>query len=454
MCGIGGFIGEGARAMACGIMAEIRHRGPDGMGLWEDGGVCLGHARLALSGDAAQPFASGSGVLAYNGEVYNHADFAPGDSDTRALARILEKGIEGFIEAAPAIDGEYAFAWHDGRRLVLARDPLGIKPLYYGRNGRGLGFASERKALARIGIVDIRSLRPGHFLVGGEERPAVGLPPPEPAFEGEEEAVEALDRALSRSVGRRRHADAAVAFSGGVDGAIVGAMSGLPLCTVGLRDSHDVRAARNAAKLMGAGGRHAVYEYGERELAEALPRVVRAVESTDPLAVSIALPLFILAERARRDGYRVLLSGQGADELFGGYARHEAAAREGRLAEALARDLGRIAEANLERDDAATMAHGVELRVPFLSRDVVGAALRTGPELKVRSDGKGYIRKYILRKMSEKYLPREIAYAPKKAIQYGTGTQKTLARLAPEKGFRGIQGYLQSLCGDLPWPSA
>jgi len=133
--------------------------------------------------------------------------------------------------------------------------------------------------------------------------------------------------------------------------------------------------------------------------------VLYAVESADPVKVSIALPLFILAEKARRDGYRVLLSGQGADELFGGYARHEAAAKEGRLAEALEHDLDHIAEVNLERDDAATMAHGVELRVPYLGLGVVRAAQKMDTPLKVHFDGKDYIRKYVLRKMSREVSP-------------------------------------------------
>ncbi len=117
---------------------------------------------------------------------------------------------------------------------------------------------------------------------------------------------------------------------------------------------------------------------------------------------------------------------------------------EGRLPEALDHDLRHIAEVNLERDDAATMAHGVELRVPFLDMRVVAASRRMGPSLKVRRNGKDYIRKYVLRKVAEKYLPREVAHAPKKAIQYGTGVQKTLERLAKSRR-QATAGYLESL---------
>ena len=176
------------------------------------------------------------------------------------------------------------------------------------------------------------------------------------------------------------------------------------------------------------------------------------MESADPMKVSIALPLFILAREARRHGYKVLLSGQGADELFGGYARYEAAG--GGLPGMLEHDLRHLAQNNLERDDAATMAHGMELRVPYLDLGVVGVARRTVPSLKVYFDGKNYIRKYVLRKMSEKYLPHEVAYAPKKALQYGTGVQRTIERLALKRNFKGINGYLQSLYEDKTWPLA
>jgi asparagine synthase (glutamine-hydrolysing) len=261
----------------------------------------------------------------------------------------------------------------------------------------------------------------------------------------EEDAARVLDDSLAAAVSARVHRKGAITFSGGVDSALIGAMApDTPLLTVGMADSHDVKAARQAAKLMEAEGRHIVYEITEKDVEEALAGTVYAVESANMLKVSIALPLYLLAQHARRDGYKVLLSGQGADELFAGYARYEAAFREERLTDELDHDLRHIAEVNLERDDAATMAHGVELRVPFLDMRVVAASRRMGADLKVRPNGKDYIRKYILRKVAEKYLPREVSSAPKKAIQYGTGVQKTLERLAKSKGCTPA-GHLESI---------
>jgi asparagine synthase (glutamine-hydrolysing) len=444
MCGIAGYVGADAGFLTREMIDTLKHRGPDGSSVWDHGDISLGHAHLKITGDMGQPAIDNDKAVAYNGEIYNFGEFLPGTSDTRALVDvILKDGTDSFLKAAPSIDGEYAFAYYNGSKLLLARDPVGIRPLFYGRSDGGFGFASEKKALIRAGINDIKALAPGNIYYDGAEHRVIKLPPCEPNIKNEAEAVQALNSALNKAVTRRAHRDAAIAFSGGVDCSVIGAMSGLPLYTVGMKGSYDIKAAKKAASCMGAEKRHIVYEFDEKDVEETLPDVVYAVESADPMKVSIALPLFILAREARTSGYKVLLSGQGADELFGGYARYETAGDM--LAEMLQHDLGRIAEVNLERDDAATMAHGVELRVPYLDLGVIAVAQQTDPSLKVYFNGKDYIRKYVLRKMSEKYLPPEVSYAPKKAIQYGTSTQKAIQKLAAKKNFKGINDYLQSL---------
>lgn len=446
MCGIAGFVGENARDKTGRMVDTLKHRGPDGMNIWDHGTVCMGHTHLKVTGDAVQPVVSGDRAVVYNGEIYNFQQFLPGTSDTMALAdTILKNGVDSFLQAAPSIDGEYAFAYYDGSKLMLTRDPAGIRPLYYGKSADGFGFASEKKALMRAGIEDIRALTPGCVYVDGKEQKAIGLPPCRGDISNLAEAVRLLDDALREAIRLRVHKNAAVAFSGGVDCALVGALSGLPLCTVGLSGSYDIKAAKKAASLMGAESRHLVYEVSEKDVAEALPQVIYAVESADPLKVSIALPIFLLAREARKSGFKVLLSGQGADELFGGYARYVEGARASKLNEMLQHDLSHIAEVNLERDDAAAMAHGVEMRVPYLDLGVIGVSQRIDPSLKVYFDGKDYIRKYVLRILSEKYLPPEISSAPKKAIQYGTSIQKMLEKLSKSKGFKGTGDYFHSL---------
>ena len=451
MCGIAGYVGADAEFLTRNMVNTLKHRGPDGSRVWGHGNVSLGHAHLKVTGDLDQPVIDNNNAIVYNGEIYNFGEFLPGTSDTRALVDvILKDGMESFLKAAPSIDGEYAFAYYNGSKLLLARDPVGIRPLFYGSSDIGFGFASEKKALMEAGIKEIKALAPGHIYYDGAEHKAIELPPYDPFIKNEAEAVRALDAAMGKAVAARAHKDAAVAFSGGVDCSVIGAMSGLPLYTVGMKESYDIKAAKKAASLMGAEKRHIVYEFGERDVEETLPEVIHSIESPDLMKVSIALPIFILAREARRSGYKVLLSGQGADELFGGYARYETAGEE--LPEMLQRDLRQIAEVNLERDDAAVMAHGVELRVPYLDLGVITVAQRTDPSLKVYFNGKDYIRKYVLRKMSEKYLPPEVSYVPKKAIQYGTSAQKAIQKLAAKKNFKDINDYLQSLYEDITWP--
>lgn len=436
-------------------MELIRHRGPDGAAIWTgkalyndnitDAAVC--HSHLRVTGGMTQPVPINDGALSYNGEIYNFRDFAPGDSDTLALASIIrDTGIEGFIRLAPLINGDYAFAVAGKSGIMLARDPVGIKPLYYGESADGFGFASEPKALKAAGINNIFRLPPGHVYNNGRIIDTIALPAYMPEIMDEIVASAKLEEALSGAVAIRTHKNAAVAFSGGLDCSLVAAMAGeTPLYTVGLKDSYDVKAAKHAAKLMGAKNHH-VYEMAEKDVEAALPEVIYALESADPMKVSIGTPTWLLAREARRSGFKVLLSGQGADELFGGYARYEEASRKGTLADSLQHDLRSIAEVNLERDDAVTMAHGVEMRVPYLDMRVIGVSQRIDTSLKVRYDGKDYIRKYILRKMADKYLPHEVAYAAKKAIQYGTGVGRTLERLSRDNGYKNdLTGYLNSL---------
>ncbi|MDY0130946.1 MAG: asparagine synthase-related protein, partial [Methanosarcina vacuolata] len=191
------------------------------------------------------------------------------------------------------------------------------------------------------------------------------------------------------------------------------------------------------------------------EIKAAIPDVIYSTESTDPMKIAIGLPLYFVAKTAKEDGKRVLLTGQGADELFGGYSRHEGFLEQGPevLDRAIYSDLKNISTINLERDDMVTMANSVELRVPFLDKEVIKTGLAISPELKVLKRDSLYIRKYILRKAADSLLPSELLWKEKKAIQYGTGVQKILDRLAREAGFSKKEGnhiekYLKQVAED------
>ncbi len=448
MCGIAGAAGKDSEASVKKMLEAIKHRGPDGSGTYSIGDITLGNVLLKITGDAQQPLTDG-GALTYNGESYNFRQIAENlsittDSDSEALfALIGAKGIETVIQE---LDGDYAFAYTGDGKLHLARDRVGVKPLYYG-TGAGFAFASEKKALYAIGMNEIRTLKPGYMLTfsAGKitEKRVTGFSAGEPITD-ENIASKALYEAIGRAVEKRRYTPCALAFSGGLDSSIIAALCpDVELYSVGMEGSHDIMQTKRAAKLLGLSDKLHLHELTMDEVESALPDVIRAVESGDPLKVSIAMPLFFASRDAHNDGIRVMFSGQGADELFAGYKRYESM-NPAELELALRKDLDNIAENNLERDDAVTMANAVEHRVPYLDREVVELTLRIAPELKIHNG----IRKYILRLAAKKLLSDELVFKEKKAAQYSSGIYSALVKLARKNGFMGERAlgrYLEEL---------
>ncbi len=449
MCGIAGAAGKDSEALVKRMLEAIRHRGPDGSGIFSIGDITLGNVLLKITGSMPQPVHNHGG-LTYNGEIYNFREISEKlhmitDSDSEALfALIGAKGMESSIQE---LDGDYAFAYAGNSKLHLARDSAGVKPLFYAKNGELFAFASEKKALYAIEMNEIRSLKPGHMLIFSAEKitekRVMGFNAGEPVCD-ETIASKALCEAIQRAVEKRRYTPCAVAFSGGLDSSLIAALCpDAELYSVGMAGSHDISQTEKAAKLLGLSDKLHLHELTTDEVESALPAVIRAVESNDPLKVSIAVPLFFASGDARNGGIRVMLSGQGADELFAGYKRYESM-NPAELELALRKDLDNISENNLERDDAVTMANGVEIRVPYLDREVVELALRTAPELKIHNG----IRKYILRQAAKKFLPDELVFKEKKAAQYSSGVHSALVKLARKNGFTGERAlgrYLEKL---------
>lgn len=449
MCGIAGAAGKGSEILVKKMLDAIKHRGPDGEGIYSAGDITLGNVLLRITGSRSQPV-SNHGALTYNGEIYNFRKIAERsntktDSDTEVLFNLIES--EGVEPALKELDGDYAFAFTSDGIIRLARDPAGVKPLFYGSSGSLFAFASERKSLSAIEMKKIIALRPGHMLtyMNGMliEKKVTGFSRGKRITE-ENIASDLLFGAIVCSVKKRTYSPCAVAFSGGLDSSLIGALCpGAELYSVGMAGSHDIMQTGNAARILGLESKLHLHELTIDEVDAALPHVIRAIESADPMQVSIALPLFFASRDARMDGIRVMLSGQGADELFAGYKRYESMEPD-ELEKALQRDFENIAQNNLERDDAVTMANSVELRVPYLDREVVELAFRTAPGLKIHSG----IRKYILRKASAKVLPEELAMKEKKAAQFSSGIYSAIEKLGKMNGFKGerIAGrYLASI---------
>ncbi len=437
MCGIAGAAGKGSEELVKKMLQAIKHRGPDGSGTYSMGDITLGNVLLKITGDRCQPLSNG-GALTYNGEIYNFKEIAEKlhvttDSDSEALFHLLEAKS---VDAVPRLDGDYAFAYIRDGKLHLVRDTAGVKPLFYAKNGELFAFASEKKALAAIAMNEIHALKPGHMLTYSAgnfiEKKVTGFATGE-RITDENIASLALFNAIECAVKKRQYKPCAVAFSGGLDSSLIAALCPeAELYAVGMEGSHDIQHTKKAAKLLGLSDKLHAHELTADEVEAAIPDVIKAIVSSDPLKVSVALPLFFASKAAHGDGIRVMLSGQGADELFAGYKRYESLnAHE--LESALRKDLENIAENNLERDDAASMANAVELRVPFLDKEVVELALRTAPELKIHNG----MRKYILRLAARKILPDELLFKAKKAAQYSSGIYSALLKLAKKNGYRG-----------------
>jgi asparagine synthase (glutamine-hydrolysing) len=549
MCGIGGIYAPRGAAAHTGLLHDmaltLAHRGPDDSAVFVDRAVGLAHTRLSIIDIAGghQPLANEDETvwITYNGEIYNYRELVDAlegarhrfrtRSDTEVVVHLYEDVGDGCVER---LNGIFAFALWDSRRqrLVLARDPFGVKPLYYAQTSAGLVFASELKALLssvvrsvdptalrsflsygyvpspRTLLQGVRKLPPGHLLsVDGDGirlTRYADAPPPEPWRISEADAIELVQHEFAAAVARQMVSDAPIGafLSGGVDsGAVVGAMaehSGrVRTYSVGFAeggDANELDDARETARRF-ATEHHEIVVSAE-EYASVLPDAIWHLD--EPLSTSSALPLFFLARLAGRD-VKVALSGQGADEHLAGYTRYLgeryrrlwadlpsparwvaagvieglprlgalerglrslAIADEGarfhqihaRLPDPLANQLLRpevraaleeapgavleqwlppaqpgvsslarlqyvdkrtsLADDLLHYGDRMTMAHGVEMRVPFLDLQLSAVLERLPPELVLR----GLSGKYLWKKAARRWLPASVVQRRKRGF--------------------------------------
>ncbi len=462
MCGITG--GWGERPSSA-LVEETRrrmrllgHRGPDGDGLEVMGAGVLGHTRLAIMDPAHgdQPHLGGNGergpALVANGEIYNHEGLRErlagrrfsSLSDTEVALHLLDAEGAGAVDE---LDGMFALAHGTADELLLARDPLGIKPLYLARTpAGGVRFASEMKALQDAGSA-LEELPPGSVWSSehGLHR-YYRVPDVAPTISDPEEAAWEVRRTLERAVTKRLMSDVPLGafLSGGLDSSAIAALAAremgeLHTFSVGVEGSPDLEAARLVARHLGT--HHHERVFGRAEVAATLERLVFALESFDRDLVRSAVPTYFTAGLAARH-VKVVLTGEGADELFGGY-RYVRALTGRALASELRRSLEGMHNLNLQRVDRLTMAHGLEARVPFLDRALVALAQRIAPELKVARRGGRRVEKWVLRKAVEDLLPAEVVWRDKAQFDEGSGTTGVLAALtadaAPPRAQLGVR---------------
>ncbi|MGQ9549110.1 MAG: asparagine synthase B [Roseiflexus sp.] len=443
MCGIAGAYRVTDTARIEQMLARLTHRGPDGQGVVVTDTGVLGHTRLAIIDleGGRQPMEHAGAVICFNGEIYNYRSLRnrylrdqtlETDSDTEVLVRLYRTLGPGFVNL---LEGMFAFAILDGNDLFLARDPIGIKPLYLAQHDHTLLFASEIKALAPYAD-QVTTFPPGtwyHSRLGSHTyyEFAQGWPR-NGIFETAEQAQTAIRAVLRSAVHKRLLADVPVgiSLSGGLDSSIIALLARAELdyvetFAVGMEGSEDLEAARHMAEYLGT--RHYEYVYTLAEMEAVLPEVIYHLESADPALVRSAVPNYFLA-RLASERVKVILTGEGADELYAGYDYMRALTTPEDLHHEMEIAIRELHRTNLQRADRMFMAFGVEGRVPFLDIESIALALSLPPEWKLAAPGEST--KMLLRQAFANDLPDSIVQRPKQKFSAGAGSMYELAKVA------------------------
>jgi asparagine synthase (glutamine-hydrolysing) len=439
------------------MLDALPHRGPNDRGVHTFGDTVLGHTRLSIVDVAGghQPILAngGSQGVICNGEIYNFRkireelpsqyDFKT-DSDTEVLLHLYRhKGPD----CVKDLDGMFAFAVFDGDDFMLGRDPIGIKPLYYGRKNGSLFFTSELGAMTLAELDEVHEFPAGHYFTPKEgfveyyQVPEVQ----DHLLTDIEEASYLIRETFIKAVRKRLLADREVPVgsfcSGGLDSSLVAAIAAediphLHTFVVGMRDdngdvSDDLKAAHIAADYIQS--THHELIFTEEEYYKALPIVIKELESYDPSLVRCAVPCYFTCKLAA-DYVTVVLTGEGADELFTGYHYMKHFPFDKLNLEAR-RCIGNLHNINLQRADRMGMLFSLELRVPFLDVDMIDLAMKIPPRLKIREHNGTKIEKWIFRKAFENtgYLPDEILWRYKVQYTQGAGCESLGERLAEKE---------------------
>jgi len=382
-------------------------------------------------------------ALAFEGHLCPSSKASDTNESVDELGSEPERSAERFIKE---FDGSYIFAIPLSNRLVAGRDLFGTSPLFFGENQAFCTLASERKALWALGIKHAKSFPPGNLatatLKGFTFKPVATVPQPIPKRIGMEKAAHRL-RDLLLASAKERVSDAekiAVAFSGGLDSSVVAVLAKacakrVNLVTVGLGGQPELRHAEVAAKSLELPLQ--VQAFTVADVESTVEKVLWLIEEPDAMKVGVAIPLFWAAHIASKIGCRVLLTGQGADELFGGYHKYLNEYKQGgveAVQKSMHHDLVMSYETNSQRDNPVCAFHKLELRLPFIDREVVRFALSLPLKLKIESAEDG-LRKRVLRRAAQDMgIPTFITEKTKKAVQYATGVDRALRELARRRG--------------------
>jgi asparagine synthase (glutamine-hydrolysing) len=464
---------EALRAQVLEMSKKIRHRGPDWSGVYTGGNAILSHERLSivdpLSGKQPLASADGSVILAVNGEIYNHQDIRrryadrygfKTQSDCEVILPLYQEKSAGFLED---LNGIFAFALYDQKNdaYLVGRDHIGIIPLYQGWDEDGRYYvASELKALEGV-CYTIEEFPPGHYFYSRDKAPTKWYSrgwTDYGAVKDNASDSAALRSALEAAVRRQLMSDVpyGVLLSGGLDSSIIAAVTQkfaqkrvetggaqtawwprLHSFAVGLEGSPDLLAAQKAADHIGTV--HHEVHFTIQEALDAVSDVIYHLETYDITTVRASTPMFLLARVIKSMGIKMVLSGEGSDELFGGYLYFHKAPNARELHEETVRKLGKLHLYDCLRANKSLAAWGVEGRVPFLDKEFIDVAMTLNPKDKMSGkraapDG-ARMEKWLLRKAFEDCLPESIVWRQKEQFSDGVGYKwiDTLKQVTDER---------------------
>tara|TARA_Y200000002_G_scaffold338593_1_gene308052 strand:- start:5832 stop:7496 length:1665 start_codon:yes stop_codon:yes gene_type:complete len=431
---------------------KIRHRGPDWSGIYADNNAIFAHERLAIVDPASgkQPLYSPDKklVLAANGEIYNHRElrdttpkyaYQTGSDCEVILALYLQKGID-FIDD---LNGIFGFALYDSanKDFLIARDHMGIIPLYYGFDQAGTRYvASELKALEGV-CHTIEIFPPGHYMTLKDDAPQKWYSRDWEDYEAVKDnptSIEDLGKALEDAVHRQLMSDVpyGVLLSGGLDSSITSALAKkfaknrveaddkqeawwpqLHSFSIGLEGSPDLAAAKVVADRIGT--IHHEVNFTVQEGLDAIRDVIYHLETYDITTVRASTPMYLLARVIKSMGIKMVLSGEGADEVFGGYLYFHKAPSPEEFHKETVRKLEKLYQYDCLRANKSLAAWGIEGRVPFLDKEFMDVAMRINPKDKMITPDR--MEKWILRKAFEDELPQSVAWRQKEQFSDGVG---------------------------------
>ncbi|MDA1196469.1 MAG: diphthine--ammonia ligase [Nanoarchaeota archaeon] len=453
MCGIIGSV-EIKRDVLSKALNTIKYRGKDHQAIAAQNKVVFGHCLHAVVGIIPQPLKE-KGLFTSNCEIYNWKDLAEqhhikAKNDADLIFKLLEKDIS-IKTIINQLDGVFAFAYHHNNTITLARDLFGVKPLWYTKTP--FAFASEKKALESIALKDITELNPRTILQYNTKTkkikelkiPFLKIQPE--IKKSKKVIIETTKKLLIQTVNKRiPDKKLGLLFSGGLDSSLLALLlkkAKKPFtCYVAAYDDpaiqtpEDLVEAKKAAKKLNL--KLKVIKINLMEVEKNLKTIIPLIEDSNVVKVAVALTFHKAIEQAKKDGCKVIFSGLGAEELFAGYQRHKNAININK--ECLS-GLLNIYERDLYRDDVMTMYHSVELRLPFLDKELANYALKIPQKYKIQKGRE----KAILRDVAiQLKLPKEIAERPKKAAQYGSRFQKSLQKLTKQHRYEKISEYLDT----------